>query len=220
MTVTINVIKRILKYSLYPVLAGLVFLSYSNVWVVLATKDYIFKEKSDLAEGQVGLILGTSNKRLDGQPNPYFKYRMEAAAELYHTGKVRHLILSGDNRTKYYNEPQFMRTALLKLGVPDSVMTSDFAGLRTLDSIVRCKEIFGQDEFVIITQEFHCYRAVFIAQNYNLNATAFIAKSMPLHYSLKVLGRELFARTLAVIDLYILGKEPKFYGDKVDISLL
>lgn len=212
-------IKRILKFSLYPALAGLIFLSWSNIWVVLATKDHIFKETSELSDGQVGLILGTSNKRLDGKPNPYFQHRIEAAAELYRSGKVRHLILSGDNRTKYYNEPQFMRNALVKLGVPDSVMTSDFAGLRTLDSVVRCKEIFGQGEFIIITQEFHCYRAVFIAQNYNLDATAYVAKSMPLPYSLKVLGRELFARTLAVIDLYILGKEPKFYGDKVNISL-
>ena len=214
-----KVIKRILKYAMYPALVGMIFLTWSNIWVVNATKDQVFENSADLPENQVGLILGTSNKRTDGQPNPYFQYRMQAAAELYKAGKVRHLILSGDNRTRYYNEPQFMRKALLNLGVPDSVMTSDFAGLRTLDSIVRCKEIFGQSEFIVITQKFHCYRAIFIAQNYDMKVNGYVAPSMPLTYSLNVLARELLARTLAVIDLYILGKEPKFSGEKINISL-
>ena len=100
-----------------------------------------------------------------GSPNPFFEKRIETAAELYRIGKIDHFILSGDNRSMYYNEPMAMLKALLKKGVPASAITLDYAGLRTLDSIVRCKQIFGQNKIIIITQPFHSYRALFISSS-------------------------------------------------------
>gem|GEM_PF-4345032 len=101
---------------------------------------------------------------------------MQTAAELYKQGKIVHFIVSGDNRTRYYNEPLEMQKALVKLGVPIAAITLDYAGLRTLDSIVRCKEIFGQDNITIITQPFHSYRALFISDYYDVNAVALVAR--------------------------------------------
>jgi len=119
-----------------PLLA-LLLICCANWWVIKSTEDKVLTDISLLNGRSVALVLGTSNKLRNGSSNPYFANRIKAAAELYSEGKVSHFILSGDNRSKYYNEPVEMRKALMLLGVPDSVITLDYAGLRTLDSIVR-----------------------------------------------------------------------------------
>lgn len=185
-----------------------------NIWVIKSTEDKVFSDYHLLPDNEVGLVLGTSNKLMDGSPNPFFENRIKTAAALYHKKKVSHFILSGDNRTKYYNEPNEMKKALVKLGVPESAITLDYAGLRTLDSIVRSKEIFGQENIIIITQPFHCYRALFISNYYNINAVAVIASEPPQEQSFNVYIREYFARTKAILDLYILKTAPGHLGDK------
>ena len=145
---------------------------------------------------------------------------MKTAASLYHMGKITHIIVSGDNRTKFYNEPFEMKKALLKLGVPDSAITLDYAGLRTLDSIIRSKEIFGQDHITIITQPFHSYRAVFISQFYQMHAVALVAEEPSSEdYPARVYFREYFARAKAILDLYILRTAPRHLGEKETITI-
>jgi SanA protein len=155
----------------------------------------------------VALVLGTSKKVIGGQPNPYFHFRMEAAAELYNSRKVERFILSGDNRTRYYNEPNDMKVALMRLGVPDSVITLDVAGLRTFDSVLRSKEIFGCNKVTIVTQEFHSSRAVFIGKHFDIDAYGYVAQNLPLNKSFKLLIREYFARTKAVLDVLLIDLE-------------
>lgn len=191
----------------------------TNLWIILSTSHNVFSDLTKLPDHRVALVLGTSNKTVSGNVNPYFKKRMETAAELYRMGKLDHLILSGDNRSMYYNEPMEMRKALIKLGVPQSAITLDYAGLRTLDSVVRCKEIFGQDRITIITQPFHSYRALFISHYYNIDAVAMVADEPDFEYSIKVRLREYFARTKAVLDLYILKTAPRFLGQKEQIEV-
>jgi SanA protein len=147
------------------------------------------------------LVLGTSHRMLSGVPNPFFANRIATAADLYSNGKVIHFILSGDNSTPYYNEPVEMKKALMRQGVPESAITLDYAGLRTLDSIVRCKEIFGQNSIIIITQPFHSYRALFISNYYHMDAVALVAQEPSQEISLQVYFREYFARTKAIFDL-------------------
>jgi len=178
----------------------------SNIWVVWSTSDKVFSDYRLLPDNTVALVLGTSNKLTDGSPNPYFENRIKTAASLYKGGKVTHFLLSGDNRSKYYNEPMEMKKALVKQGVPDSVITLDYAGLRTLDSIVRSKEIFGQDKITIITQPFHCNRALFISRFYHIDAVAIQAVEPSPEAMVKVYVREYFARTKAIIDLYVLSR--------------
>jgi SanA protein len=192
----------------------------SNLWIVQSTVHRVFDDSSALPDHRVALVLGTSNKTVNGDINPYFARRMETAADLYRQGKIDHLILSGDNRSsKYYNEPQEMRKALIKLGVPAAAITLDYAGLRTLDSVVRCKEIFGQNRITIITQPFHSYRALFISHYYGIDAVAMVAGEPNQSYSFNVRLREYFARTKAVLDLYVLKTSPRFMGEKENIKV-
>src|SRR5688572_2626020 len=191
----------------------------SNIWVIKSTKDSVFYELSKVPHHRIALVLGTSHKTSKGGPNPFFENRIETAAELYKKGKIDHLILSGDNRSIYYNEPMAMLKALLKKGVPASAITLDYAGLRTLDSIVRCKEIFGQNKFIIITQPFHSYRALFISRYHDINAIAMVAEEPDFDYSFKVRLREYLARTKAVLDLYVLKTSPRFLGQKEEINV-
>lgn len=209
-----------LKRVVVSVLAlGFLFFLLSNIWVVSSTKVNVLSAYDKLPDHRVALVLGTSNKTTAGLPNQFFEKRMDTAAELYKIGKIDHFILSGDNRSKFYNEPVAMRKALMSRGIPAAAITLDFAGLRTLDSIVRSKEIFGQDKIIIITQPFHSYRALFISRYYKIEAVAVVASEPELEISFKVKIREYFARTKAVLDLYILKTNPRFLGKKEDIII-
>jgi SanA protein len=200
-----------------PVL-GILFFVLCNIWVVSSTQVKVYSDNNKLPDHRVALVLGTSNKTTSGLPNQFFEKRMETAAELYKMGKIDHFILSGDNRSRFYNEPFEMQKALVSRGVPLGAITLDYAGLRTLDSVVRCKEIFGQNEIIIITQPFHSYRALFISNYYEMDAVAMVASDPGLDISFKIRIREYFARTKAVLDLYILNTSPRHLGKKEDIN--
>jgi SanA protein len=192
----------------------------ANVWIVQSTSQHVFRDIGELPDHRVALVLGTSNKTVTGNSNPYFEKRMAMAAELFRMGKIDHVIVSGDNRSRYYNEPMEMQKALIKLGVPQTAITLDFAGLRTLDSVVRCKEIFGQDRITIITQPFHSYRALFISSFYNIEAVAMVTDEPDSDYTARVRVREYLARTKAVLDLYVLRTSPRFMGEKELIKVV
>ena len=210
-------VRKAVRISVYTLAALTLLVVCTNIWVVMSTRSRIFSDVDDLPVNSVALVLGTSNKLRGGSVNPFFENRIQTAALLYSKGKVSHFLLSGDNRTVYYNEPQDMLNALVKLGVPDSVITLDYAGLRTLDSIIRSKEIFGQDKLIIITQPFHSYRALFISQFYDIDAVALQTPELAYETGLKTYVREYFARTKAIIDLYILRKAPRHLGERENL---
>jgi len=191
----------------------------ANIWVIESTSSAIFSNYAEIPSNPVGLVLGTSSRRANGTPNPFFHNRMQAAAGLYKLGKIGHIIVSGDNRSRFYNEPLEMKNALIKLGVPDAAITLDYAGLRTLDSVVRSKEIFGQDNITIITQPFHSYRAVFISHYYNIKAVALVADEPADEPAVSVYVREYFARAKAILDLYVLKVGPRHLGAKEPIII-
>ena len=213
-------IKNILfsKWIIYACSLMVLSVVLSNVVIIKYTAKAIYAQDSTIPNKEVALILGTSKYTHEGYTNLFFKYRIEAAAKLYHLGKIKHIIVSGDNSLKEYNEPRQMRKALIQLGVPKKAITLDYAGFRTLDSVVRCKKIFGQNEFMIISQRFHLERALFIARKYDIDAIGFAAEDPPENYSFKTNFREYFAKTKAIIDLYIINKTPKFLGKKEKIT--
>jgi SanA protein len=143
---------------------------------------------------------------------------MEAALELYQQGKINVFLLSGDNAHRSYNEPWTMKRDLLKSGIPDSDIVLDYAGFRTLDSVVRAKKVFEADHFVIITQKFHCERALFIAQSNNIDAICLAVPEPRGLAGFKIRLREVLARGKAVIDLYVLDIQPRFLGPKEPIE--
>ncbi len=177
-----------------------------------AAAGKIFRSVETIPNNEVALVLGTSKKTARGNPNLHFTQRIAAAAALFKSGKVRHLIVSGDNSIKTYDEPTDMRDALVAAGVPTNAITCDFAGFRTLDSVVRAKTVFGLTNFTIITEEFHCPRAVWIARRHGLNVPAFAAPDLSIRWSARVKIREALARTWCAVDLYLLNREPKFAG--------
>lgn len=200
----------------FSLIIGIVVIA--NIWVINSTQSQVFEQLSALPKNKVALVLGTSPILPNGRTNLYFQSRMAAAAELYHAGKVEHLILSGDNGTKIYNEPEAMQQALVELGIPSKKLTLDFAGFRTLDSVVRCQKIFGQESFTVISQKWHNHRAVFIANANGLNAVAYNAPKV-VNATRRATNREYLARVKAVLDIYIFRKSPKFLGEKENIDL-
>lgn len=189
-----------------------------NYWIISSTKSQLFTDANKLPQRKVALVLGASKLSKRGTANMYFTYRILAAYELYKTHNVQYLLLSGDNHIEGYDEPTDMREALIKLGVPDSCIVLDYAGFRTLDSVVRCKEVFGEDSIIIVSQEFHNQRALFIANKNNIQAIAYNAKEVNKNYSFKTKIREYFARVKCVLDIYLLNTSPKFLGEKIKIG--
>jgi SanA protein len=190
-----------------------------NLWIVKSTDSRVFKDSNALPENDVALVLGTASTLSGGVVNPHFAARMEAAAHLYRNGKVKHLLVSGDNHTRGYDEPTNMKEALVKLGVPESAITMDYAGFRTLDSVVRAKEVFGLGCLTIITDDFHVNRALFLCRHYGINAVAYSSEEVSFGFSANTRFREVGARVKAVMDIYLLNTQPRFLGEKIEISL-
>jgi len=178
---------------------------------------YIFDEWNKLPENKCGLLLGTSKYKIRGGINPYFSQRLDAAAMLYHSGKIKYIIASGDNSELNYNEPRAMKSGLKDRGVPAGNIFPDYAGFRTLDSIVRAKEIFGQNSITVISQEFHNERAVYIGRNFGIEVTGFNAGDDDDFSLITVRLREVLARFKAFIDVKIIKEHPKFLGEKIII---
>jgi SanA protein len=190
-----------------------------NLWIVKSADGHIFTDERRLPENDVALVLGAGRTMYGGSINLHFKARTEAAAHLFHIGKVKHLLLSGDNHMQGYDEPTDMKEALLKLGVPESAMTLDYAGFRTLDSVVRAKEVFGLRKLTIVTDDFHVQRAIFLSEHWGLDAVAYCSEHIPFARSANVRLREIGARVKAAMDIYLLNTQPRFLGEKVEIKI-
>ena len=199
---------RIIKISITVGVLFLTLIGAANLWVLSDTHTYVYDQVERVPFNAVGMVLGTSKNTRSGNPNLHFQTRMDAAAALYHSGKIKHIILSGDNMTRYYDEPKAMKAELLLRGVPDYDMTLDTAGFRTFDSVVRLKKVFGVNSCTIISEKYHVHRAVFISRHYDLKAIGFSAADVPFFYGLRSRSREVLARVKAVLDVYLLDTEP------------
>jgi SanA protein len=189
-----------------------------NFWMIWRARPRIVAALKELPTNDIGIVLGTSPK-LAGRPNLFFEGRMNAAAELYRAHRVRHLLVSGDNGTRGYDEPTAMKSALLSRGVPASAMTLDYAGFRTLDTMARARAVFGVKKAILITDRFHQSRSLFLADAFGIDAVGFPTAPLPIDASLKTHLRELASRTVAFLDIYVLHTKPKFYGTPVKLPL-
>ena len=209
--------KRFFKISAL-IFGVFVLLSFFwNWWVGYSVKDKVFTLETDLPDRHVGLLLGTSKFASKGKVNLFYQYRLDAAQILYKRGQIEYVLVSGDNSTVHYNEPITMKNDLIAMGIPDSNIIEDYAGFRTLDSMIRSKAVFGQDNIVVISQRFHIERALYLANARDIDAIGYCAKDVPASYGFKTAVREYFARIKLFFDVYILNKQPKFLGDPVQI---
>lgn len=211
-------LKKTIKYLLITGGLALLFLIFSNFFVEYSTRKQIYDYVQHVPKKDIALVLGTSPNLKNGSINWYFNYRMNATIQLYNSGKTKHILVSGDNGTKTYNEPKKMKEMLIKNGIPAQKITLDYAGFRTLDSVIRAQEIFGAKSIVIISQQFHNQRALFIANHIHLDAVGFNAKDVSQKYGFKTKVREYFARAKAIIDI-VIDKSPRFLGSKETINL-
>ena len=207
--------KRIMILSAFWLIGSTltyVFFLFANYRINIATEHLIFKNAENLPKPATILVLGSAPN------NPFFIRRMKAAVDVYNHQKATHFILSGDNHISSYNEPEAMRSYLIDAGIPANKITLDYAGFRTLDSVVRSKKIFGQTNLIIISQQYHLARALFIAKQYGIDAIGYCAEDPSMKLIKYAKTREWFANGKAFLDLYLLNTEPKFLGPAVSLS--
>ena len=210
--------RALLGASLLAVLALLAVLG-SAALVRRAAAGRTYADAQAIPARKVGLVLGCVGRLPDGHRNLFFTYRMQAAAELFHAGKVRFLLVSGDNHHCTYDETTEMKTELIWLGVPAERIQCDYAGFRTFDSVVRAKEVFGETELTVISQQFHNERAIFIAQHRGLDLIGYNARDVGSGRGVLIRLREQLARVRTVLDAFVLPTQPHFLGPKIQIGL-
>ena len=203
--------KRIGLTLVVVVASTALFFFATNRAVLNNAEGRVYPSTDSIPIEPVGLVLGSAPK-INGYDNPFFTRRMVAAAELYRAGKVKKLLASGDNGTVQYDEPTAMRDALVRLGVPPEAIVLDYAGFRTLDSIVRARQIFGVDRCTIVTDDFHLPRALYIAAKRNVDAVGFQTDPLPRGVSPWTYVREVGARTLTWVDMHLTNRRPRFLG--------
>lgn len=211
-----------MKRKLIYIFLSFVFLCIVSILVCnrLIKKNAVQKLYSQVTEmphNSVGLLLGTSPKLKNGNNNLYFDYRIQATANLYKARKIDYILISGDNRRDDYNEPEEMKQALIRKGVPLQAIYLDYAGLRTLDSVVRAKLVFGQNKLTVISQKFHNERAIYLAERNGIETIGFNADDVSAYAGFKTQLRELFARVKMFADLAT-GKKPRFLGEHIVIG--
>jgi SanA protein len=208
--------KRIGVLFLLGIAGFYLILASCNHTIVNATKNRTFWNLKKVPKNKVGLVLGTSNRLVGGGSNPYYTNRIKATLALFKAGKIDYVLVSGDNSSQYYNEPTVFKKDLIKGGIPSEKIFLDYAGFRTLDSMVRAKLIFGLDSVTVISQKFHNERAIYLAEQKGLYAIGYNAEDLSIKHGLKVQIREYFARVKVFIDL-ALNTQPKFFGERIEI---
>ena len=198
-------------------ISGLVAAICSGEWVRRNAASDEYTTFRTVPKRTAAIVPGAS-VRATGQPSAVLLDRLETARQLYLRGKVQRILVSGDNRTRYYNEPQAMRRWLVEHGIPDRHIYADYAGQRTFDTMARAARVFRVEDAIVCTQTFHLHRSVFLARRAGINAIGMVSDRR--HYS-RTFGdrvREYAARTLAFADTFVLRTEPRHLGPAIPID--
>lgn len=206
-------------YLLALMCSAAAFLFLADLRVQSAAVGGVYSDPATLPPVDAALVLGTAKYSPGGGENPYYTSRIATAARLFKEGRVRGIVVSGDNATTSYNEPQRMKEDITELGVPGEYVTCDYAGFRTLDSVIRMKAVFGLERYAIVTQEFHAVRALYLARAFGQDPVALATSDPEGGVSLRLRLREVFARGMAFLDVNIFGRGPKFLGEPVVVKL-
>jgi SanA protein len=204
--------RRLVSGAVVFLLLASLFVAYAHFAAVWAARGRIFTDVDALPHTRVGLVFGTTD-RVSGRENLYFRHRIDAAVTVWKAGKIDTILVSGDNRSRFYNEPVKMRQALVRRGVPASRIVCDYAGLRTLDSVVRAKEIFGADPVLFISQRFQNERAIYLAEAHGIRGYGFNARDVRAQAGLKTKVREIGARVKMWLDVHLLKTRPRHLGE-------
>jgi Uncharacterized membrane protein len=186
--------------------------------IAYKAKDRIYEDVDKMPYREVGMVLGTGPTTVSGGRNSYFYYRLDATELLYKAGKIKFILISGDNSRKDYSEPDVMRDTLIARGVPSEAIYVDYAGFRTLDSVIRAKKVFGQNKMTVISQRFHNERSIALGDWQDMDLIAFDAKeTSSTFHKVRAHVREGFARVKLLIDMLV-DEQPKFLGEPIEIG--
>lgn len=218
-----RILRIILNILAILVSVFLIISTIIYIYISKYSKNFIYSDLDKLPTNKAALLLGTSPVTINGDANLFFVNRMQAARDVLENKKVEYIIVSGDNRTVAYNEPKYMRNYLLKLGVDEDAIVSDYAGRRTLDSVLRSNEIFNQTKITIVSQKFHNERAVFLARKNGIDAIAYnadypyAAYTENIFVNTKIFLREVLARDIAIYDILV-NKKAEVSGSSIEIK--
>lgn len=210
--------QQIFSRLVISILVALFLLLWLANQVISHERQYTYDDVEKVPYNKVAVVLGTSKYLTSGGLNQYFQNRIDATVSLWLTGKIKQIIVSGDNATISYNEPREMRRELLKRGIPASAIYSDYAGFRTLDSILRAHGVFGQARFTVVSQRFQNERAIFLARHHELDVIGFNAPDVDAYTGFKTRFREFFARLWCLFDVYIWERQPRFMGEQIEVE--
>ena len=207
--------RRLFKYVLILVIAGIIYVFLINFYVIYSTKKQIKTDYSELKNIDCVLVLGAGV--WGDNPSPMLEDRLLKGIELYNKGIAPKIIMSGDHGQDDYDEVNIMKEYAIKKGVPSEDIFMDHAGFSTYESIYRAKEIFGVKNLIIVTQEYHLYRALYIANRLGLNAYG--VNSDPREYGGQLYReiREILARNKDFVKC-IFKPEPTYLGDFIPIN--
>ena len=211
---------REIKFSTWIKLVfgvSIFFVFWSNFSVYFEGKNFISSDLEDLPKVKTCLLLGTSRNLKGGSPNEYFFNRINACVRLFESGKIQFVLISGDNGTNSYNEPEDMKRELILHGIPEDKIFLDYAGFDTYDSVIRAKKIFGQNTFIVVSQKFHNQRAVYIARRFGIEAYGYNATDVKKMNGVKTKFREYFACVKAYFEVKF-NVSPKFLGETIEIN--
>ncbi len=212
--------RRRLRLVLAAVVAGLLLglaISLPALWVYTSGQTAIYDDPSRIPPMPVAIVFG-AGLQPDGSPSWMLADRVDAAAELYRAGKVRRLLMTGDNSSVGYNEVAAMKRRAVAQGVPADQVNLDYAGFRTYDSCYRARAIFGVDRAVLVTQRYHLPRALYLARAFGIDAVGLAAGQdrypRQEYYDL----REMAALSVSWYEVNLLHPAPRYLGDPVDLE--
>ena len=212
--------KRVMAFRILGLCILLAFglLFGSSLAISSAAKGRTYDSVEEIPKRRVGLVLGCSKHLADGRVNLFYANRVAAAAALFRGGKVDYLLVSGDNHIATYDESSDMKRSIAALGVPTNAIYCDYAGFRTLDSVVRARKVFGEDTITVISQRFHNERAIFIARASDIDAIGFNSAEVDSFNGFRTKAREQLAKVKAVLDVTVLRTKPRFLGTQIAIG--
>ena len=209
-----NIKKIVLRLALL-IFTGILAFAGINFYVISSSNPYCFRSSGSLPEVPVAIVFGAGIR--NNAPSKYLKDRLDAGIRAYTEGKVRKLLLSGDNGSKSYDELAVMKAYCASHGVDTLNIFVDYAGFDTYSTLYRARHIFGVEEAILVTQNYHLDRAVFIGRHLGIDAVGYAADRGGYSNLRKNKIREAFATVKSVIDV-MYGRKPKFLGKKVDLD--
>jgi SanA protein len=213
--------RRWLRRAAWAAGVGLVgaaaFVAAANAHVLRVGGEGTYARVADVPPRAVAIVLG-ARVFADGTPSLVLEDRLATALDLYRRGKVRRILVTGDNGSNQYDEVTVMQRWLVARGVVPAHVQRDHAGFRTLDSMARAAQVFRVRHAVVCTQRFHLARSVFLARRYGLDAVGAEADRRVYLDARRDATREVIARAVAFSDVYITRRRPRFLGEQIPLE--